>query len=49
VVIAHHLDLGPKLPEELDEVVGEAVVVIEDKNPQGAAYGTCTLDDGCLH
>jgi hypothetical protein len=36
VVVAHNLDLGPELPEELDEVIGEAVVVVEYKNARSA-------------
>jgi hypothetical protein len=35
VVVAHDLQLGAQLAEVLDEVVGEAVVVVEHEHPHG--------------
>jgi hypothetical protein len=34
-VVAHDLDLRPQLAEELDEVVGERVVVVDGEDPHG--------------
>jgi hypothetical protein len=39
VVVAHHLDLGPELAEVLHEVVGEAVVVVENQDPHERLAG----------
>ena len=37
VVVAHDLELGAELAQVLDEVVGEAVVVVDDEDPHGQA------------
>ena len=38
VVVADDLELGAELAQVLDEVVGEAVVVVEDEDPHQRAY-----------